>query len=174
MAKSVMAVTLAGVITAACVAVGSNSVNNGTDVSALNTQAVTDTSVTAADDTTSQMTGGDAKGAFTTEDLGISASDYTDDEQIAKAADTIANADAQNIVNTQFELIPVEKLAIAADTSSENEVMGGRKEYIMEELSSLRQLSLQRRLCTCMVLMYLSGRAILTGQQPKHQESHLQ
>ena len=102
MAKSVMAVTLAGVITAACVAAGSNSVNNSTDISALNTQAVTDTAVTAADDTTSQMTGSDAKGAFTTEDLGISASDYTDDEQIAKAADTIANADAQNIVKTQF------------------------------------------------------------------------
>ena len=76
------------------------------------------------------MTSSDAKGTITTKAHGISASDYTDDEQIAKAADTIANADAQNIVNTQFELIPVEKLAITADTSSENEVMGGRKEYI--------------------------------------------
>ena len=131
MAKSVMAVTLAGVITAACVAVGSDSINsNGTDINAQNIQTVTAGADSYVADETSQMTGSDAKGAFTTEDLGISASDYTDDEQIAKAADTIANADAQNIVNTQFELIPVEKLAITADTSSENEVMGGRKEYI--------------------------------------------
>lgn len=131
MAKSVMAVTLAGVITAACVAVGSDSINsNGTDINTQNIQTVTAGADSYVADETSQMTGSDAKGAFTTEDLGISASDYTDDEQIAKAADTIANADAQNIVNTQFELIPVEKLAITADTSSENEVMGGRKEYI--------------------------------------------
>ena len=124
MAKSVMAVTLAGVITAACVAVGSDSINsNGTDINAQNIQTVTAGADSYVADETSQMTGSDAKGAFTTEDLGISASDYTDDEQIAKAADTIANADAQNIVNTQFELIPVEKLAITADTSSENEAV---------------------------------------------------
>ena len=42
MAKSVMAVTLAGVITAACVAVGSDSINsNGTDINAQNIQTVT-------------------------------------------------------------------------------------------------------------------------------------
>lgn len=58
------------------------------------------------------------------------AADYTDDKELAQKIDMIASADVNDIVNRQFELIPLEELNIVADTSAENEVMGGNKDSI--------------------------------------------
>lgn len=58
------------------------------------------------------------------------ASNYTQDEALAKRVDEIANSDINEVINSQFELIPLEELNIVEDTSAEDEVMGGKKDNV--------------------------------------------
>ncbi len=142
--KTAAAVTLAGVlctiplVTARYNTINNNAVNNNAVSGQVSEAYAADDGINSKNAETAACEG-DTQAVFSTKDLGIDAANFTQDKQLAKTVDEISNADVNDIVNAQFELIPLEQLNIAEDTSSEHEVMGGKKKHV--DNGSLEKMS---------------------------------
>lgn len=91
-------------------------------------QAAMTQDVSLDTDVTTSSTG-DAEGIYKAEDFGIDAANYTDDAELAKTVNYLANADADEIALSQAQLLSLEELNIGEDTSGENEILGGGRDY---------------------------------------------
>lgn len=72
----------------------------------------------------------DTQIALKASDLGITAQDYSDNEQYAKMADSVAEMDIEKFKDACVSVIPMEELNILEDHSSESEVLGGGRNLV--------------------------------------------